>query len=70
MSVHHLRAFYPSTPSAADYPSTPMAAAGLATPDKLRRGCIVLVKEASHGTVLGSIPLLRPASEIGLVLMN
>lgn len=66
ISAHQLRAFYPSTPSVADYPSTPMAAAGLAVPDKLRRGCVVLAKEACHGSVLTSISLLRPATEADL----
>ena len=63
ISAHQLSVFYPSTPSAADYPSTPMAAAGLAFPGKLRRGCVVLAKETFHGLVLGSIALLRPATE-------
>jgi hypothetical protein len=63
MSAHQLQAFYPSTPSAADYPSTPMAASGLAAAGRLRRGCIVLAKEACLGEVLASIPLLRPATE-------
>jgi hypothetical protein len=63
ISAHHLQAFYPSTPSAADYPSTLMAAAGLAVPGRLRRGCIVLAKKACHGRVLTSIPLLRTANE-------
>lgn len=61
--AHQLRAFYPSTPSAADYPSSPMAAAGLAVPGRLRRGCIVLAKEARHGPDLASLALLRPATE-------
>jgi hypothetical protein len=60
--AHQLQAFYPSTPSVADYPSTPMAAAGLADPDRLRRGCVVLVKEACHGPALASISLLRLAA--------
>ena len=60
---HRLRAFFPSTPSVADYPSTPMAAAGLVIPGRLRRGCVVLVKEARHAPVLASMPLLRPATE-------
>jgi hypothetical protein len=64
MSAHQLQAFYPSTPAAADYPSTPMAAAGLATSGRLRRGCVVLVKEAFHGPVLSSMPLLRPPSKL------
>lgn len=63
ISAHELRAFYPSTPSTADYPSTPMAAAGLAVPGKLRRGCVVLAKEACHAPDLASISLLRPATE-------
>jgi hypothetical protein len=63
ISAHQLQAFYPSTPSAADYPSTPMAAVGLAVPGRLRRGCVVLAKEACHGPALASIPLLRPAIE-------
>jgi hypothetical protein len=67
ISAHQLRAFYPSTPSVADYPSTPMAAAGLAAPGRLRRGCVVLAKEAGHGRVLASIPLLRPATEAELI---
>jgi hypothetical protein len=66
ISAHQLQAFYPSTPSVADYPSTPMAAAGLAAPGRLRRGCVVLAKEACHGPVLTSIPLLRPATEAEL----
>jgi hypothetical protein len=66
ISAHDLQAFYPSTPSVADYPSTPMAAAGLAEPGRLRRGCVVLVKEAHHGTVLVSMPLLRAAREAEL----
>ena len=65
IAAHQLRAFFPSTPSVADYPSTPMAAAGLAVPGRLRRGCVVLVKEARHATVLASIPLLRPATKGG-----
>jgi hypothetical protein len=66
MSAHQLWAFYPSTPSVADYPSTPMAAAGYADPARLRRGCVVLVKEAHHATALESLPLLRPAAETEL----
>ena len=66
ISAHDLQAFYPSTPSAADYPSTPMAAAGLAEPGRLRRGCVVLVKQAHHGAVLVSMPLLRAAREAEL----
>jgi hypothetical protein len=66
ISAHDLQAFYPSTPSVADYPSTPMAAAGLAEPGRLRRGCVVLVKEAHHGAVLASMPLLRVAREAEL----
>jgi hypothetical protein len=62
ISAHQLQAFYPSTPSVADYPSTPMAAAGLAAPGRLRRGCVVLAKEAHHGPVLASIPLLHPTA--------
>jgi hypothetical protein len=65
IAMHQLKAFFPSTPSVADYPSTPMAAAGLVVPGKLRRGCVVLTKEARHAPVLASIPLLRPASEGG-----
>jgi hypothetical protein len=65
IAAHQLRAFFPSTPSVADYPSTPMAAAGLVVPGRLRRGCVVLVKEARHATVLASIPLLRPAAKGG-----
>ena len=65
ISAHQLRACYPSTPSFADYPSTPMAAEGLAASGRLRRGCVVLAKEACHGPVLASIPLLRPATEGG-----
>ena len=61
ISAHQLQAFYPSTPAAADYPSTPMAAAGLAVPGRLRRGCVLLAKEACHGAILASIPLLRPS---------
>jgi hypothetical protein len=67
ISAHQLRAFYPSTPSVEDYPSTPMAAAGLAAPGRLRRGCVVLAKEACHEPVLASIPLLRPATEAELI---
>jgi predicted O-methyltransferase YrrM len=63
IAAHQLQAFYPSTPSVADYPSTPMAAAGYAIAGRLRRGCIVLVKQEYHGTVLASRPLLRPATE-------
>jgi hypothetical protein len=63
--AHQLQAFFPSTPSVADYPSTPMAAAGLVIPGRLRRGCVVLVKEARHAPVLASMPLLRPATEGG-----
>jgi hypothetical protein len=70
ISTHLLQAFYPSTPSAADYPSTPLAAAGLAAAGRLRRGCVVLAKEASHGPVLASIPLLRPATEAELKSMR
>jgi hypothetical protein len=66
ISAHDLQVFYPSTPSVADYPSTPMAAAGLAEPGRLRRGCVVLVKEAHHGAVLVSMPLLRAAREAEL----
>ena len=62
ISAHQLQAFYPSTPSAADYPSTPMAAVGLAAPGRLRRGCVVLAKQACHGPVLASMPLLRAAA--------
>jgi hypothetical protein len=64
--AHQLQVFYPSTPSAADYPSTPSAAAGLARAGMLRRGCVVLVKEACHGAVLASISLLRPVTEVEL----
>jgi hypothetical protein len=64
ISAHQLQTFYPSTPSIADYPSTPMAAAGLSAPGMLRRGCVVLAKEACHGPVLGSISLLRSAAGI------
>ena len=67
ISAHQLRAFYPSTPSVADYPSTPMAAAGLAAAGRLRRGCVVLAKEACHGPVLASISLLRPATQAELI---
>ena len=63
LTMHQLQAFFPSTPSVADYPSTPMAAAGLVVPGRLRRGCVVLAKEARHAPVLASIPLLRPATE-------
>lgn len=63
IAEHRLGAFFPSTPSVADYPSTPMAAAGLVIPGRLRRGCVVLVKEARHAPVLASLPLLRPATE-------
>jgi hypothetical protein len=66
VSAHQLRAFYPSTPSVADYPSTPMAAEGLAAPGRMRRGCVVLAKDACHGPVLASISLLRPATEAEL----
>jgi hypothetical protein len=66
IAAHQLQAFYPSTPSVADYPSTPMAAAGYADPGRLRRGCVVLAKQAYHGTALVSLPLLRPASEAEL----
>jgi hypothetical protein len=66
ISAHQLHAFYPSTPSTEDYPSTPMAAAGLAEPGRLRRGCVVLVKEAYHGAVVVSVPLLRTAREAEL----
>jgi hypothetical protein len=68
--AHQLRAFYPSTPSAADYPSTPMAAAGLAVPGRLRRGCVVLAMETCHGAILNSMPLLRPATEAELKSNN
>jgi hypothetical protein len=67
ISAYQLRAYYPSTPSVADYPSTPMAAAGLAAPGWLRRGCVVLAKEACHGSALASIPLLRPAAPAELI---
>jgi hypothetical protein len=63
LTMHQLQAFFPSTPSVADYPSTPMAAAGLVVPGRLRRGCVVLAKEARHAPVLASIPLLCPATE-------
>jgi hypothetical protein len=63
ISAHRLHAFYPSTPSTEDYPSTPMAAAGLAQAGRLRRGCVVLVKQQHQATVLASLPLLRPAAE-------
>ena len=66
MSAHQLQAFYPSTSSAADYPSTPLAVAGYAATGVLRRGCVVLAKEACHGPVLASISLLRPATEAEL----
>ena len=68
ISAHQLRAYYPSTPSAADYPSTPMAAAGLAVPGRLRRGCVVLAKESCHGAALASMALLRPATDAELRL--
>ena len=64
ISAHQLAAFYPSTLSTEDYPSTPMAAAGYADPARQRRGCVVLVKQAHHGTTLASLPLLRPATEL------
>jgi hypothetical protein len=67
ISAHQLQSFYPSTPSAADYPSTPMAAEGLTAQGKLRRGCVVLVKEAYHGPALASMSLLRPAIEAEFV---
>ena len=70
ISAHQLRTFYPSTPSVADHPSTPMAAAGLAAPGRLRRGCVVLAKEAFHGPVLASMPLLRPATAAELKSMH
>ena len=63
IAAYQLQAFYPSTPSVADYPSTPTAAAGYAVAGRLRRGCIVLVKQEYHGTVLASRPLLRPATD-------
>ncbi len=66
IAAHQLRAFFPSTPSVADYPSTPMAAAGLVIPGKLRRGCVVLAKEAGHAPALACIPLLRAATETEL----
>jgi hypothetical protein len=65
--THQLQAFYPSTPAAADYPSTPMAAAGLAAPGRLRRGCVVLVKEVCHGPALASVSLLRRATKAELI---
>lgn len=68
ISKHQLTAFYPSTPSVADYPSTPMAAIGLAAPARLRRGCVVLVKEVCHGSTLAKIPLLRAGTEAELIL--
>jgi len=64
ISAHQLQAFYPSTPSAVDHPSTLSAAAGLAVAGRLRRGCIVLAKKDCHGSVLASLPLLRPAAEL------
>jgi predicted O-methyltransferase YrrM len=67
VSVHRLKAFYPSTPYTEDYPSTPMAAAGYAVPGRLRRGCIVLVKDICHEPVLAAIPLLRPITESELI---
>ena len=67
ISEHQLQVFYPSTSSTADYPSTPLAAAGFAALGTLRRGCVVLVKDAGHRSVLASISLLRPASEPELV---
>ena len=70
ISAHQLQAFYPSTPSVADYPSTPMASEGLATPGRLRRGCIVLAKEARHGPALAAIPLLRSATPAELMCKN
>ena len=66
ISAHQLGVFYPSTPSAADYPSTAMAAAGLATSGRLRRGCVVLAKDACHGPILAAMSLLRPATEAEL----
>ena len=68
ISKHQLTAFYPSTPSAADYPSTPMAAIGLAASGRLRRGCVVLVKDVCHGPTLATIPLLRAGTEAELIL--
>jgi hypothetical protein len=68
ISKHQLKAFYPSTPSAADYPSTPMAATGLAAPGRLRRGCVVLVKDVYHGPTLAAMPLLRAATEAKPIL--
>ena len=68
ISKHQLTAFYPSTLSAADYPSTPMAAVGLAAPGRLRRGCVVLVKEKCHGPTLAAIPLLRSTTEAKPIL--
>lgn len=68
ISKHQLTAFYPSTPAAADYPSTPMAAIGLAAPDRLRRGYVVLVKDVYYGPTLAAIPLLRAATAAELIL--
>jgi hypothetical protein len=66
-SAHQLQAFYPSIPSAADFPSTLLASAGLTESGRLRRGCVVLVKEACHGPVLAAMSLLRPAMQADAV---
>jgi hypothetical protein len=47
--VHQLRTFYPSVPSAAE--------------SGARRGCVVLAREGCLRLALGSIPLLRLATE-------
>ena len=48
ISAHQLQAYYPSTPSVAESGS--------------RRGCVVLAKGSSHGSVLASTSFLRLAA--------
>jgi hypothetical protein len=55
-SSHQLQTFYPSTPSIAE--------------TGLRRGCVVLAKEAVHGRALSSIPLLRLFEHTELLRLN
>jgi hypothetical protein len=52
--AHQLQAYYPSTPSGAE--------------SGKRRGCVVLARGASHGSVLASTSLLRPAASLELNL--
>ena len=52
ITTYNLQAFYPATPSAEE--------------SGLRRGCIVLARQAAAAQALSSLALLRPAAEAEL----